>query len=182
MKPKILLFILLILSLPVFGITQNEQIKIKSEVEAVCNSFNNPCKVEFINSIIPQAYATYQGKIIITSELFNTLNYEEVRAVALHETGHHVLKHYKQTDKFLKTWDLKQESLIRFRYKNELEADRFVIEYNKLIGHNEYLNQALLHLVSPEKLNIKTNTHPSPQYRIEVINQNIKNNYRNLLK
>lgn len=182
MKLKILLITLIILSLPVFGITQNEQTNIKSEIEAVCKSFKKPCEVQYINSIIPQAYATYQGKIIITSELFNTLNYEEVRAVALHETGHHVLNHYKETDKFLSTWDLKQESLIRFRHKNELEADRFVIEYNKIINHNEHLDRALLHLVPPEKLNIQTTTHPSPQYRIDIINQNINHNYRNILK
>ena len=182
MKLKTLLIVLIVFSLPVFGITQDDQSKIKSEIESLCKSFNNPCEVQYIDSIIPQAYTTYQGKIIITSELYNTLNFEEVRAVALHETGHHILKHYKQTDEFLKSWNLNQESLIRFRHKNELEADKFVLEYNKLINHDEHLGNALEHLVPANKLNIKTITHPAPQYRIDIINQNIKNRYKDLIK
>lgn len=171
----------MMISLPTYSITPNE-LNIKSEVESICKSLNTPCEVEYITSYIPQGYATYDNKIILSSGLMSVLSYEELRAVSLHEVGHIVLKHYKQVDKFMKHWDLNPTTLKQLRHKHELEADTFAVQYDLITNHQNYLAPALQHLVSPQQYIQETNSHPSPNYRVNIINSQIKRNYKNVIR
>ena len=181
---KNLLITLLILMIPLTcnAITLDEQLKVKQEAEALCTSFNNYCTVKFPLSSIPQGYTTYQGEIILTTELINYLSYDEVRAVALHEVGHRVLKHYEQHDKFLKNWNLDQKKLIAFRHTKEFEADEFATTYFLIMNVPNSLPQALTKLTAPSKMNTTTPTHPSTNSRIERMKYIEYNYYRNLFK
>lgn len=178
----ILTILTLIIPLSCKAITLDEQIKIKQEAETVCRNFKAVCSVKFPMSYIPQGYTTYQGDIILTTGLINYLSYDEVRAVALHEVGHRVLKHYQKQDKFLKSWNLDTNELARFRNKQEFEADEFVTLYNLLINTPNHLPQALTRLTVPSKMNISTSSHPSTNDRIERVKRIEFNYYRNILK
>lgn len=166
----------------VYGITLDEQLKIKQEAESICTSLKDSCIVKFPISYIPQGYTTYQGEIILTTGLTDYLSYEEVRAVALHEVGHRVLKHYKQQDKFLKNWNLDQKELIKFRNSQEFKADEFATNYCLITNTPNNLPQALTRLTAPSKMNTTTITHPSTNSRIEKMKAIEFNYYRNLLK
>lgn len=166
----------------VYGITLDEQLKIKQEAESICISLKDSCTVKFPISYIPQGYTTYQGEIILSTGLTDYLSYEEVRAVALHEVGHRVLKHYKQQDIFLKTWNLDTKKLQSFRHKNEFAADEFATKYTLITNTSNNLPQALTRLTAPNKMNMTTVTHPSTNSRIERIKVIEFNYYRNLLK
>lgn len=181
---KDLLITLLILMIPLAcnAITIDEQLKIKQEAESICTSLKDSCVVKFPVSYIPQGYTTYQGEIILTTGLTDYLSFEEVRAVALHEVGHRVLKHYKQQDKFLKYWNLDPKELVRFRNTQEFEADEFATRYNLMLGTPNNLPQALTRLTAPSKMNTTTTTHPSTNSRIERMKVIEFNYYRNLLK
>lgn len=180
----ILIFSILILinNNLVYGITLDEQLKIKQEAESICISLKDSCTVKFPISYIPQGYATYKGEIILSTGLTDYLSYEEVRAVALHEVGHRVLKHYKQQDKFLKSWNLDQKELIKFRNSQEFAADEFATRYCLITNTPNNLPQALTRLTAPSKMNASSVTHPSTNSRIEKIKIIEFNYYRNLLK
>lgn len=181
---KNLLITLLTLMIPLAcnAITLDEQLKIKQEAESICVSLKDSCTVKFPSSYIPQGYTTYQGEIILTTGLTDYLSYKEVRAVALHEVGHRVLKHYKQQDKFLKFWNLDQKELIKFRNSQEFAADEFATRYCLITNTPNSLPQALTRLTAPSKMNTTTVTHPSTNSRIERMKVIEFNYYRNLLK
>lgn len=166
------LLLILITSSVVNAITLDEQIKIRQEAQAICYSLHKPCSVSYFESYIPQGYTTYTGDIKLSTGLTNYLNYDETRAVVLHEIGHHVLNHYRKQDKFLLNWNLSQKELQAFRHNNEFEADMFATKYYKIIKQKNYLPQALTKLTAPDKLNLSTTTHPSTNQRIERINNN----------
>lgn len=181
-KNLLITLITLIIPLACSAITLDEQLKIKQEAESICVSLKDSCTVKFPLSYIPQGYTTYQGEIILSTGLTNYLSYEEVRAVALHEVGHRVLKHYKQQDRFLKTWNLDTKKLQSFRHKNEFAADEFATRYCLITNTPNNLPQALTRLTASSKMNMTTITHPSTNSRIERIKVIEFNYYRNLLK
>lgn len=166
----------------VYGITLDEQIKISNEAKVLCTSLNNYCSVRFFESYVPQGYTSYDHTIHLSTGLTNYLDYNETRAVVLHEVGHVVLNHYKKQDKFLQTWNLNTRELQSFRHSNEYAADEFATKYILLLHQQNYLSQALTKLTAPTKMNLATMTHPSTNDRIKQINSIKINNYKELLK
>lgn len=166
----------------VYGITLDEQIKISNEAKALCTSFNNYCSVRYFESYVPQGYTSYDHSINLSTGLTNYLDYNETRAVVLHEVGHVVLNHYKKQDKFLASWNLDQKELIKFRNSQEFAADEFATRYCLITNTPNNLPQALTRLTAPSKMNTTTVTHPSTNSRIERMKVIEFNYYRNLLK
>lgn len=181
---KSILTTLLMLMIPLTcnAITLDEQIKLSNEAKALCTSLNNYCSIRYFESYVPQGYTTYDHSIHLSTGLTNYLDYNETRAVVLHEIGHIVLKHYEKQDKFLKTWNLNQKELQTFRHRNEYAADEFGIRYVNLLHQQEYMSQALTKLTAPTKMNLATKSHPSTNDRIKQIKSIKLNNYKELLK
>lgn len=165
-----------------YGITLDEQIKISNEAKALCTSFNNYCSIRYFESYVPQGYTSYDHSINLSTGLTNYLDYNETRAVVLHEVGHVVLNHYKKQDKFLASWNLNMNELKSFRHSNEFSADEFATRYVLLLNQQNYLPQALTKLTAPSKMNTSTSTHPSTNDRIKQINSIKTNSYKDLLK
>lgn len=154
------------------ALTQEENIKIKNELTGICTALNKPCTIILSDLPVAQAYTTYKGEIVLTKGLRKILNYEEVRAVGLHEVGHHILEHYKKQDEFIdKQWDFRVDTLKQFRYQNEVQADIFATSYFIYINQKNCLPDALLRLTDPKKININTSTHPSTQKRLQYIEE-----------
>lgn len=151
--------------------------KLKTELESICTVYKNPCRIVYKETNLIQGFTTPKGDIVLTDGLLNLLSYNQVRAVGLHELGHHILQHYKKQDKFLKNWDLDTKKLIKFRYSNEVEADLFATKYALSSNETNYLPSALTTLTNPTAINTNTVTHPSTATRINTIN--IYTNYYN---
>lgn len=176
-----ILYIFILLNLPAFGLTIDEQIKISNEATAICKLYNKPCVVQYSNQNKINGYTTRQGIIVLTSGLTNKLNYNEVRAVALHEVGHNVLDHYKRIDEFMDTWNLSKGTLVKFRHKMEYEADLFATSYFLYNKEYNYLPEALMKI--DPKLTA-SQTHPSTPdriYKMKQINLIKVNNYKRIV-
>ena len=177
-----ILYIFIFLNLPAFGLTLDEQSRISNEAKVLCTSLNNYCSVRYFTSNIPQGYTTYDHTINLSTGLTNYLDYNETRAVVLHEVGHVVLNHYQKQDKFLVTWNLNMNELKLFRHSNEYAADEFATRYVLLLNQQNYLPQALTKLTASTKINLSSPTHPSTYDRIKRINLIKTNNYKKLMR
>lgn len=160
--------------------TADEDIKLQSELQSICNSYKNPCVINLTLSNEIQGYTTYKGEIILTKGLRRVLTYNEVKAVGLHEIGHHVLQHYKKQDKFIATHiNPSVKELREFRHANEIQADAYATLYYLLRNEHNYLPEALKKLTASDKLHTETMTHPSTYKRIQIIEE-YQNNYERL--
>lgn len=160
--------------------TADEDIKLQSELQSICNSYKNPCIINLTPSNDIQGYTTYKGEIVLTKGLRRVLTYNEVKAVGLHEIGHHVLQHYKKQDKFIATHiNPSVKELREFRHANELQADAYATYYYSLQNEHNYLLEALKKLTASDKLHTETITHPSTYKRIQIIKE-YQSNYERL--
>ena len=160
--------------------TADEDIKLQSELQSICNSYKNPCVINLTLSNEIQGYTTYKGEIILTKGLRRVLTYNEIKAVGLHEIGHHVLQHYKKQDKFIATHiNPSVKELREFRHTNEIQADAYATLYYSLRNEHNYLPEALKKLTASDKLHTETITHPSTYKRIQIIKE-YQSNYERL--
>lgn len=156
----------------ILATTLDEDIKLQSELQVICNYHKNPCKIQLSPSNLTQGYTTYKGEIVLTQGLRTVLTYNEAKAVGLHEIGHHILQHHNRQYIFLTTHTnpTKQE-LKDFRHKNELQADAFATYYYLLKNEYNYLPEALKKLTSKDKLHQETLTHPSTYRRVQIMDK-----------
>lgn len=160
--------------------TADEDIKLQSELQSICNSYKNPCVINLTSSNDIQGYTTYKGEIVLTKGLRRVLTYNEVKAVGLHEIGHHVLQHYKKQYTFIATHPIPSAKVIReFRHTNELQADAYATLYYSLRNEHNYLPEALKKLTANDELHKETMTHPSTYKRIQIIKEH-QSNYERL--
>lgn len=172
----LMITILVTFSLPAFSITAQEKRILKTHIEDICNYYNQPCKITYLDTRQIQGYTMQDGEIILTRGLTDRLTYNQTKAVALHELGHHILRHYKRTDIFFKSWNLNQNELKMFRYKLETEADLFATSYYILSKQYNYLPEALI-VIAGKQGDENSSTHPSVQKRISNINNYTKEYY-----
>lgn len=136
----------------------------------VCLNSLKPCKIYVKESKVVNAYTTCTGEIIFTTALIDLLTIDELKSVAYHEVGHHVLNHCKEAKDFAKNWNGDVQELSKMKHQQELNADMFATKYmsRHLIKNN--LIPALLKITKGRET-VSSNTHPSTVERINKIKQ-----------
>lgn len=156
-------------------VSTTDKLRIQKELTSVCYHFNKPCFVLMTNSNKVEAYTTYKGVIVLSKGLRDKLTDKELKAVGMHEVGHHVLNHYERQDDYLSTAPTEID-IIAMRHRHELEADLFATSYFILSNEPNYLPQALRTITAPQHYNTTTATHPSYNTRTRVMT-----NYQNYI-
>lgn len=169
-----LILILILLSLPVQSLTLTDKIRLTHELSNECLKYNTPCVVKIVNRPELNAYTTREGEIHITKAMLEQLSYEQVKAVGLHEVGHHVLKHYERSDNYFNRAIaqpvlFKPENITKMRHKHEHEADIFATKHYIDKGEFNPLPSVLIYVRPSDSHNITTDTHPSTTKRIEIM-------------
>lgn len=165
----IIFFCILLLGCSIASATTlQEDLTIKRTAEGVCSYFKNPCNIKLSSEKRVQAYTTIKGDIVLSKGLRNILDYNQLKAVCMHEVGHHLLKHYERQDEFFEQTRTKPE-VIAMRHRHELEADLFSTAYSIYINEPSYLPSALRTITAPQYLNTTTETHPSYNTRVRNI-------------
>ena len=177
------LIILISTIIQVNAASLNDAYKVKNELEYICMKFDRPCLIIYVNSITIQGYTNPDGTIILTSSLVNKLTYNELKAVGLHEIGHHILQHHKLIRDFQKkhNYVVSDAELKEFAHGYETQADYFATAYYIYFNEHNYLIDALQTVIGKDKLNRETKSHPSAEQRIKNIKEyqrryNEKNN------
>lgn len=158
-----------------FSITIDEQGELTQEIINLCHDYNKPCSVRISPLVVPNAFTHTSGTITITQGLLDKLNYEELKAVAYHEVGHHVLDHCnKLIELSWNNYPANYKLIQRQRFAAELEADAFAARYVSPQAFESALNK----LVPQGYYNKDTLWHPSPNTRVQIMYQNYNQYYK----
>lgn len=150
--------------------TIQEQKDVYKELQAVCNQYNKPCHIIY-NNDLPRltAFTTIKGDIILTKLTRAYLTKGQLKAVGLHEIGHHVLQHYQRQAREVLANGYSNKKQIR--HKHEIEADLYATRYTLVNNEPNYLPSALSVMTLPQYRNVSTPTHPATTVRIKIINK-----------
>lgn len=160
------LLVLMVTALSVTAITIQEAQPIKQEGEFICKLYNTKCDIIFVDNEYPYARTRLYGIINVSNSLVEMMNKDELRSVIYHEVGHRVLKHVEQIATLIDNPAISKREISEFRYKKELEADRFATLLVKYTKRKEGLSSALLKITPPEFIDKDSPTHPSTRLRI----------------
>nr|DAL96001.1 MAG TPA: hypothetical protein [Caudoviricetes sp.] len=171
-----LIMIGLLLTLPTYGATLKDLDSIVNLVRPVCNEHKLICTFRVIEFPRPLAYTRYNN-ITLSNKTVEILTEDELRSVVFHEVAHAVLRHSNLGQQYITSIYSKkgrqptEQEIKSYRYKVELEADRYSTILLYQYGYTTKLPEALAKL-STKKYSEESISHPSDRDRI--------NNIRNL--
>jgi Zn-dependent protease with chaperone function len=166
----------LLLTLPTYGATLKDLDSIVNLVRPVCNEHKLICTFRVIEFPRPLAYTRYNN-ITLSNKTVEILTEDELRSVVFHEVAHAVLRHSNLGQQYITSIYSKkgrqptEQEIKSYRYKVELEADRYSTILLYQYGYTTKLPEALAKL-STKKYSEESISHPSDRDRI--------NNIRNL--
>lgn len=171
-----LIMIGLLLTLPTYGATLKDLDNIVNLARPVCNEHKVICTFRVIDFPRPLAYTRYNN-ITLSNKTVEILTEDELRSVVFHEVAHAVLRHSNLGQQYITSIYSKkgrqptEQEIKSYRYKVELEADRYSTILLYQYGYTTKLPEALAKL-STKKYSEESISHPSDRDRI--------NNIRNL--
>lgn len=171
-----LIMIGLLLTLPTYGATLKDLDNIVNLARPVCNEHKVICTFRVIDFPRPLAYTRYNN-ITLSNKTVEILTEDELRSVVFHEVAHAVLRHSNLGQQYITSIYSKkgrqptEQEIKSYKYKVELEADRYSTILLYQYGYTTKLPEALAKL-STKKYSEESISHPSDRDRI--------NNIRNL--
>lgn len=171
-----LIMIGLLLTLPTYGATLKDLDNIVNLARSVCNEHKVICTFRVIDFPRPLAYTRYNN-ITLSNKTVEILTEDELRSVVFHEVAHAVLRHSNLGQQYITSIYSKkgrqptEQEIKSYKYKVELEADRYSTILLYQYGYTTKLPEALAKL-STKKYSEESISHPSDRDRI--------NNIRNL--
>ena len=158
--------------------TIGEQACIIDEVISICNEHNKPCRVDVVRDFRNRAYTRY-NEITYTTNLAESLNKDELRAILYHELGHVLLEHSLRGNAYMEQVykegrTLTQTEFKNFRHTFETQADLKAVQLLYLNNKPMVLDKALLRVTEGMNPDEDSVSHPSTNKRIQNMHRYYK--------